>query len=177
MKRLIRNSAFALAVVLCALAVRAGATSDGPQVEPASTPSQAVAAALTLPWLSFNGGGGLGNSSASYELNYSLGQSVTGRSVSTSYVMGIGFWYGTGACPIAMTGDVNVSGTITSADIIGLVNYVFKGGLPPQPCAASGDVNCSGAVTSADIIGLVNYVFKGGLPPCDACTSPLAAGC
>lgn len=74
------------------------------------------------------------------------------------------------SCLVVKTGDVNVSGTITSSDIIGLVNYVFKSGLPPQPCPASGDVNCNGVVTSADIIGLVNFVFKSGLPPCNACT-------
>jgi hypothetical protein len=73
-------------------------------------------------------------------------------------------------CPITMTGDVNASGSITSADIITLVNYVFKGGAAPQPCVASGDVNCNGSVTSADIIFLVNYSFKGGASPCDACS-------
>jgi hypothetical protein len=74
------------------------------------------------------------------------------------------------ACAILNTGDVNVSGTITSADVITLVNYVFKGGADPLPCAASGDVNCSGTVTSADIIYLVGFVFKGGPAPCDVCT-------
>ena len=64
------------------------------------------------------------------------------------------------------TGDTNFDGVITSADIIHLVNYVFKGGLPPKPVPRSGDVNCSGSITSADVIGLVNYVFKGGIPPC-----------
>jgi hypothetical protein len=78
-------------------------------------------------------------------------------------------------CPITVTGDVNGSNTITSADIIYLVGYVFKGGPQPQPCIAAGDVNCSGTVTSADIIYLVGYVFKGGAAPCDACTS--AAPC
>lgn len=73
-------------------------------------------------------------------------------------------------CPILTPGDVNVDGVVTSADIIYLVNYVFKGGPPPIPCAAAGDVNCDGVVTSADIIYLVNYVFKGGPPPCDPCT-------
>ena len=33
-------------------------------------------------------------------------------------------------CPIAMAGDVNLSGAITWVDIIALVNYVFKGGPP-----------------------------------------------
>ena len=135
-------------------------------------------AAFGIPWYSINGGGGSGTS-ASYGLRHSVGQSVSGRTSSATYAMGIGFWYGvgTGGCPITMTGDVNVSGTITSADIITLVNYVFKGGAPPLPCVAAGDVNCNGAVTSADIINLVNYVFKGGAAPCNGCTSPLAAGC
>jgi len=82
-----------------------------------------------------------------------------------------------GACPITLTGDVNLNGSINSADIIALVNYVFKLGAPPDPCPAAGDVNCNGAVTSSDIIALVSFVFKGGPPPCDGCTSPLAAGC
>jgi hypothetical protein len=73
-------------------------------------------------------------------------------------------------CPVAMTGDVNLTGEITSGDIIYMVNFVFKGGMEPLPCEASGDVNCDGAITAADIISLVNYVFKGGSVPCDVCT-------
>jgi hypothetical protein len=72
-------------------------------------------------------------------------------------------------CLIEVDGDVNATGSLTSADIIYLVNHVFKGGPEAQPCAANGDVNCSGTVTSADIIYMVNHVFKGGDPPCDIC--------
>jgi hypothetical protein len=72
-------------------------------------------------------------------------------------------------CAILLTGDVNLSSTLTSADIIGLVNYVFKGGAAPQPCPEAGDVNCDSKLTSADIIGLVNYVFKSGAAPCNVC--------
>jgi len=72
---------------------------------------------------------------------------------------------------VALTGDINLSGTYTSADVILLVNYVFKGGAAPVPCAANGDINCSGSVTSADIIVLVNHVFKGGPRPCNICTA------
>lgn len=74
------------------------------------------------------------------------------------------------ACPILLTGDVDTSGVVTSADLIRMVNHIFKGGATPLPCWVSGDVDCSGALTSADIIRLVNYVFKGGAAPCDACT-------
>lgn len=69
-------------------------------------------------------------------------------------------------------GNVNGVAPVTSADIIWLVNYCFKGGAAPVPCPAMGDINCSGTVTSADIIALVNYVFKGGAPPCNVCTTP-----
>jgi hypothetical protein len=82
-----------------------------------------------------------------------------------------------GTCPIVQTGDVNLSGAITSADVITVVNFVFKGGASPMPCQAAADVDCSGAVTSSDIIRLVNFVFKGGIAPCDGCTSPLVTQC
>jgi hypothetical protein len=62
-------------------------------------------------------------------------------------------------------GDVNETGTINSADIIYMVNYVFKGGPEPSCSSTAGDVNCTGSTNSADIIFLVNYVFKGGPPP------------
>jgi len=71
---------------------------------------------------------------------------------------------------IDITGDVNNDRVLTASDIIGLVNYVFKGGVEPYPFAGSGDVNCSGSVTSSDIIQLVNHVFKGGPAPCDVAT-------
>ena len=72
-------------------------------------------------------------------------------------------------CPVTLTGDVNLSGNINSADIIVLVNYVFKSGATPQPCEAAADVNCSLNVNSADIITLVNHVFKSAPAPCDVC--------
>lgn len=66
-----------------------------------------------------------------------------------------------------MRGDVNDNGAITSADIIYLVGYVFKGG-PPPICMEHGYVNNDEVITSADIIYLVGYVFKSGPAP-DAC--------
>ena len=63
-------------------------------------------------------------------------------------------------------GDANDNGTITSSDIIYIVNYVFKIGPPPIPTEEVGDVDCTGAITSADVIYLVSFVFKGGPAPC-----------
>lgn len=73
------------------------------------------------------------------------------------------------ACRVGETGDLQENGDVSSADIILLVNYVFKGADTPAPCAATGDVDCSGVVTSSDVIKLVNYVFKGGARPCNVC--------
>ena len=112
---------------------------------------------------------------------YNLGQAMlptSGLSDSSSGVsFGVGLGYDIGqvvytiiACPVSLTGDVNESGDLTSADIIAMVNYVFKGGAAPQPCEAAADVNGSGSVTSADIIFMVGHVFKGGAAPQDVCT-------
>ena len=127
------------------------------------------------------------------KLVFNLGQAIISRGElpdsatngDVAFTIGVGLGYDIanvafdvfGACAVALSGDVNLTGAITSADIIYLVGFVFKGGAAPLPCEASGDVNCSGAVTSADIIYLVGHVFKGGPVPCDACTSSLAAGC
>ena len=75
----------------------------------------------------------------------------------------------TAACGIALTGDVDAGGSVTSADVIRMVNHVFKGGPPPLPQPEAGDVDCSGQLTSADIVKLVNYTFKAGPAPCNAC--------
>lgn len=154
-----------------------------PEAEALSDPAtEASSAAFQLNWYSINGGGSISATSTNYKMGLSVGQAVAGEGSSTNYTMGIGFWYGAGGggggeCPIAITGDVNLTTTITSADIIYLVNFVFKGGDAPLPCDAAGDVNCTGTVTSADIIYLVVHVFKGGPAPCDGCTSTLAASC
>ena len=61
-------------------------------------------------------------------------------------------------------GDANGDGVINSADVVYLINYLFKGG--PAPVALeAGDVNCDGIINSADVVYLINYLFKGGPPP------------
>ncbi len=65
-------------------------------------------------------------------------------------------------------GDANASWSVTTADIIQLVNYVFKGEQLPVPqCVAMADAGST--VTATDIIYLVNYVLKGGPEPLAAC--------
>ncbi len=69
-------------------------------------------------------------------------------------------------CPNVL-GDVNASGTVTSADIILYINCVFMCEFGPFDILELGDVNCNGQSTTADVILMVNYVFKGmPLPFC-----------
>ena len=62
-------------------------------------------------------------------------------------------------------GDANGDCVINSADVVFVVNYLFKNGSAPCPIHA-GDANCDGVINSADVVYLINYLFKGGPPPC-----------
>jgi len=68
--------------------------------------------------------------------------------------------------PNCIRGDANGSGSVTTADIIVIVNYVFKAGPIPGCDGDAADVDCSGTVTAADIVYMVNYVYKSGPAPC-----------
>jgi len=70
--------------------------------------------------------------------------------------------------PPLLCGDCNGDGVINSADVVYLINYLFKGGSAPDPVCI-GDVNCDGVVNSADVVSLINYLFKGGPLPCPDC--------
>ena len=66
-------------------------------------------------------------------------------------------------------GDAGYNGSVSSSDIIFLVNYVFKSG-EPSVIRELGDIDCSGFTSSSDVILLVNYVFKSADEPCDPCS-------
>jgi hypothetical protein len=64
-------------------------------------------------------------------------------------------------------GDANGDGTVGPADVVHLINYLFRGGLAPTPLDA-GDANCDTEVGPSDVVYLINYLFRGGDPPgCD----------
>jgi len=67
-----------------------------------------------------------------------------------------------------VSGDLNQDGQANIADVIFLVNYVFKGGIKPFPLFTA-DVNADCKVNLADIIYYVNYVFKSGPQPKVGC--------
>jgi hypothetical protein len=51
------------------------------------------------------------------------------------------------------------------ADVVILINYLFKDGPPPSIFDA-GDVNCDEKIDVADVVYLINYLFRGGPAPC-----------
>ena len=85
----------------------------------------------------------------------------------------------------AIPGDANASGTLSLADAIADVNYIFnKPGCAPQPQCWLSNLICRGdwdgtlTVTLSDVIRGVNYIFnKPGGPwnplPIDVCCQPL----
>jgi uncharacterized protein (TIGR02145 family) len=71
-------------------------------------------------------------------------------------------------------GDPSNSGTVNILDIIYLINYVYKGGSPPEcdPVFGGiwcGDVNNNNIITILDITYLINYTYKGGPRPVCGC--------
>jgi aminopeptidase N len=62
-------------------------------------------------------------------------------------------------------GDANHDLVIDGADIVYLINYLYRSGLEPIPWEA-GDANCDGEVGPGDIVYLINYLFRDGPPPC-----------
>ncbi|MCJ7457673.1 MAG: hypothetical protein MUP17_01615, partial [candidate division Zixibacteria bacterium] len=64
-------------------------------------------------------------------------------------------------------GDVTKNGKLEVADVIYLVNYLFKGGPKPIEFVDQGNVNNDANTNVADVIYIVNYLFKGGPAPID----------
>jgi hypothetical protein len=146
------------------------AVPEGP--EPPQAPTQPQAPAYHMKRFSTHTGGDAAAISTSYRTGVFVGESALGRASSATYRANLGLWFmvlGTTACPIIVAGDLNETGDVTPADIIYIVNYVFKGGPYPAPCAGAADMNCNGEISAADIIYIVNYVFRAGPDPCDVC--------
>ncbi len=66
-----------------------------------------------------------------------------------------------------LRGDATGDGILDVGDVVYLVSYVFREGIPPFPLDA-GDANCDGIVDLGDIVYMINYLFREGPPPsCD----------
>ena len=71
-----------------------------------------------------------------------------------------------GAMDVASrVGDATNDGIINVADVVFLINYLFKGG-PEPDLLENGDVNCDSEITSGDVVYLIDYLFREGPSPC-----------
>jgi hypothetical protein len=61
-------------------------------------------------------------------------------------------------------GDADGNGTVNIADAVYIIDWVFKGGPPPDPLE-TGNADCDGNVNIADGVFIIDYVFKGGSAP------------
>lgn len=61
-------------------------------------------------------------------------------------------------------GDANGDSLITAADVVFLINYLFRGDSAPFPYEA-GDADCNGMVETGDVVYLLNYLYREGPAP------------
>lgn len=64
-------------------------------------------------------------------------------------------------------GNVNFDNSLSIADLVYMINYLFKNGPGLLPFDDQGDVNCDGRTSVSDVIFLLNYLFKNGDQPVD----------
>ncbi|MGB2696884.1 MAG: M1 family aminopeptidase, partial [Candidatus Zixiibacteriota bacterium] len=87
-------------------------------------------------------------------------QAEDSESVVDSQVLTLAITYDSAAyCDLVYDGGLSI------ADVVYLINYLFKSG-PEPPVYVCADVNCDNDITIADAVYLVNYLFKSGPLPC-----------
>jgi hypothetical protein len=66
---------------------------------------------------------------------------------------------------VFQSGDANDDGVVDVADVVYIINYLYRQGEEPKP-RESGDASCDGIVDVADLIWLVGYLYRAGPSPC-----------
>jgi len=61
-------------------------------------------------------------------------------------------------------GDADGDSLVNIGDAVTIINYIFKGGPPPDPIEA-GDANADHTVNVGDAVYLITFIFKGGPSP------------
>lgn len=68
----------------------------------------------------------------------------------------------------SLAGDANGDGVVNVGDVVALVNYLYRGGAPPDSLHLA-DVNGDCEINVADVVYLVNYLYRGGPAPQQGC--------
>ena len=66
-------------------------------------------------------------------------------------------------------GDTNADADVTIADVVYLLNYIFRNGPSPLPAVCVGDADGDGWTNIQDVVYIIGYVLKGATPPVDYC--------
>ncbi|MBI3872554.1 MAG: S8 family serine peptidase [candidate division Zixibacteria bacterium] len=66
---------------------------------------------------------------------------------------------------IYQPGDINADCVLDVVDVVGLIEYAFRGGPPPNPPGRA-EINCTAPTNITDVVTLIGHVFRGGPPPC-----------
>ena len=136
------------------------------KIQPASTPHQSASNSSTsvnfiLVTDVLDGFGGQRYNGGCDLSVFAGGQSTAiGIGSSTNFKLQAGFI----SSIVVLCGDCNGDGIVDVGDVVCEINYLFKGGPPPDPYEA-GDVNCDGVEDVGDIVYKINYLFKGGSAP------------
>jgi hypothetical protein len=70
--------------------------------------------------------------------------------------------------PTYVPGDVTANGIVDLADVVFVVNYLYRGEQSPDPYGR-GDVNRDCLIDVADVVYLLGYLFRNGNPPLKGC--------
>ena len=177
MNKIKKTVTFLVAVALFAVVVQA---ESGRQVQPAKVKAKAASeiraapsAAPQIPAVTDSRQGyllvtdvldgfGVESESDNYKIPVNSGgqPSPAGLSESATWGLGAGVVY----AAHVKRGDATGDGLVNVADIVYLVNYLYRGGSEPRPPEA-GDATSDCVVNVADIVYLVNYLYRGGDPP------------
>lgn len=66
--------------------------------------------------------------------------------------------------PLYLCGDANSNGLVNILDVAYLLQYLYRGGLPPEPFAA-GDADGNGKIGILDATYIIGYLYKQGPAP------------
>ncbi len=67
-----------------------------------------------------------------------------------------------------VAGDANGDGQVNGADVVFIINYLYRQGTPPRLMEAA-DANGDCVVNASDVVYLINYLFRNGPPPRSGC--------
>ncbi len=68
----------------------------------------------------------------------------------------------------SLPGDASGDSLVTGADVVFLINYLFRNGVLPCVCEAA-DCNGDCTINSGDIVYLIGYLFRSGPAPVPGC--------